>query len=145
MPATRSSLILTLLPIASAHFTLNFPAARGSDDTDQATFPCGGYPEAGTTRTSVSLNSIPLSMELGHSENLVSVFLAIGNSPGEAFNVELQPTIDEMGPGNFCWEGVAVPAGLNITEGTNATVQIVTNGHDGSGLYNVSHTCHLQK
>ena len=132
-----TSVLLTLLPLASAHFHLHFPAARGDDDTNQATFPCGGYDEV-VERTSVSLDSIPLSMELGHTENFVSVFLAIGNEPGENFNVTLWPTVSEQGPGDFCWQSLPIPANLTIEEGTNATVQVITNGHDGSGLYNVS-------
>lgn len=134
---TTSSVLLALLPIASAHFALNFPAARSDDDTNQATFPCGGHDTVGE-RTAVSLESIPLSMELGHSENYLSVLLAIGNEPGEAFNVELWPTILEQGPGDFCWESIPLPANLSIEEGTNATIQVITNGHDGTGLYNVS-------
>lgn len=135
--ASTTAILLGLLPIASAHFALNFPAARGDDDTNQATFPCGGYPDV-AERTPVSLSSIPLSMELGHTENYVSVFLAIGNEPGESFNVTLWPTVLEQGPGDFCWQSIPIPENLTIEEGTNATVQVITNGHDGSGLYNVS-------
>ena len=137
MPSA-TSFLLTLLPLASAHFTLNFPAARDNDDTNQATFPCGGHDDVGE-RTSVSLDSIPLSMELGHSENYISVFLAIGNEPGDSFNVTLWPTVLEQGPGDFCWQSIPIPDNLTIEEGTNATVQVITNGHDGTGLYNVSY------
>jgi hypothetical protein len=34
--------------------------------------------------------------------------------------------------------GIPVPSSLNVSEGVNATVQIITNSHDGNGLYNVS-------
>ena len=128
--------LLALPLLASAHFHLHFPAARGDDDAEQASFPCGGY-EQTQIRTPVALSSIPLSMEFGHTENLISVFLAIGNDVGSSFNYELQPTVQEFGPGDYCWAGVAVPSGLNITDGTNATVQVITNAHSGGGLYNV--------
>ncbi|KPI35162.1 uncharacterized protein AB675_10169 [Cyphellophora attinorum] len=105
--------LITLLPaLTTAHFHLHFPAARGEDTDKQADFPCGGYPTPASTRIPISLTSgLPLSMELGHDENLISVFLAIGNDPGNV-------------------------ASLGIEEGTNATVQVITNGHAGNGLYN---------
>lgn len=77
-------------------------------------------------------------MDLGHTENILSVFLAIGNDVGSSFNYELRPTIQEFGPGVFCFPGVPVPADLGISEGTNATIQVMTNAHSGGGLYNVS-------
>lgn len=133
-----SLLPITLLPLlCSAHFHLIFPPSRGGDDEQQATFPCGGYPQT-QKRTSVSLDSIPIALELGHTENLVMVALAIGNNVGGSFNNILQPTIQEYGPGDFCWAGIPVSSNLNITDGTNATVQVITNSHDGSGLYNAS-------
>ncbi len=135
MPSYLTTL-LALPFLASAHFHLHFPSSRGDDDAEQASFPCGGY-EQTQNRTAVSLTSIPISMELGHTENLISVFLAIGNDVGSAFNYELQPTIQEFGPGDYCWAGVAVPSTLNVTDGTNATVQVITNAHSGGGLYNV--------
>ncbi|CAC9893335.1 unnamed protein product [Aureobasidium pullulans] len=44
----------------------------------------------------------------------------------------------EKGPQNFCIGAGALqfPAGLNITEGMNATIQVVTNGDPSGGLYN---------
>ncbi len=132
----HSLLVSTLLTLTSAHFALNFPPSRGTDDEVQATFPCGGHAQT-QNRTAVSLTSIPISLELGHTENLITVALAIGNDVGDSFNTILLPTIQEYGPGDFCWASVAVPANLNILDGTNATVQVITNSHDGSGLYNV--------
>jgi nascent polypeptide-associated complex subunit beta len=134
--------LLTLPLLVSAHFELLFPTPRGDDDAEQATFPCGGY-EQTQNRTPVALTSIPLSMNLGHTESIISVFLAIGNEVGSSFNYELQPSIQEFGPGEFCWAGVPVPSTLNITEGTNATVQVMTNAHSGGGLYNVGSNLYL--
>ena len=141
MPAYLTTLFALPL-LASAHFHLNFPASRGDDDTEQGTFPCGGY-EQTQMRTPVALNSIPLSMELGHTENLISVFLAVGNDVGSSFNYELVPTVEEFGPGDYCWAGIAVPSDLDITDGTNATVQVITNAHSGGGLYNVRSAMYL--
>lgn len=134
----ESLLTLLALPLlASAHFELQFPTARGGDDTNQATFPCGGY-EQTQNRTPVSLTSVAVAVELGHTENLFQVALAIGNDVGDSFNTIILPTIQEFGPGEFCIAAIPIPADLNITEGTNGTIQVITNSHDGSGLYNVS-------
>jgi hypothetical protein len=119
-----------------AHFELVFPSSRGTDDENQASFPCGGYSQT-QNRTLVPLTSIPVALNLGHTEGLIQITLAIGNEVGSSFNYELLPTIREMGPGDFCLPSLAVPSDLNITDGTNATIQVITNSHDGSGLYNV--------
>lgn len=138
MPSLRTSTLLSLLPVfASAHFHLHFPSPRGDDDTNQATWPCGGYDTPAGNRTPVSLTSLPVAMELGHTTNFISVILALGNS-GDNFTYELWPTVDEEGPGEWCWSGIPIPAELGIEEGTNATVQVITDGHATGGLYNVS-------
>lgn len=132
-----NSLLLLCLPVLTlAHFELNFPPSRGSNDENQATFPCGGYSQT-QNRTRVSSTEVPVSVKLGHTENLFQILLAIGDDVGSSFNYELLPTIREMGPGDFCLSSIPVPSNLNITDGTNATIQVITNSHDGSGLYNV--------
>ncbi|KAK5046591.1 hypothetical protein LTR84_007352 [Exophiala bonariae] len=132
----QSLLALVALPIlVSAHFELSFPAPRGDDDENQATFPCGGYAQT-QNRTAVSLTSLAVAVELGHTENLFQIALAIGNDVGDSFNTILLPTIQEFGPGDFCLAAIPIPADLNITDGTNGTIQVITNSHDGSGLYN---------
>lgn len=134
----QSLLALLALPLlASAHFELQFPAPRGDDDEKQATFPCGGY-EQTQNRTPVSLSSVAVSVKLGHTDSLFQVVLAVGNDVGSDFHTVLLPTIHEFGPGEFCLASLPIPADLNITEGTNGTIQVITNSHDGSGLYNVS-------
>ncbi|KEF58527.1 uncharacterized protein A1O9_06453 [Exophiala aquamarina CBS 119918] len=131
-----SLLALLALPLfASAHFELSFPAPRGNDDENQATFPCGGYDQT-QNRTRVSMTSVAVAVELGHTENLFQIALAIGNDVGDSFNTIILPTIEEFGPGEFCLAAIPIPADLNITEGTNGTIQVITNSHDGSGLYN---------
>merc|ERR1711939_447058 len=132
---SRSLLLLSLPLLISAHFELTFPPSRGTDDKNQASFPCGGYSQS-QNRTLVPLTSIPVVLDLGHTENLIQITLAIGNEVGSSFNYELLPTIHEMGPGDFCLPSIPVPADLNITDGTNASIQVITNSHDGSGLYN---------
>jgi len=55
------------------------------------------------------------------------------------------PTLQETGPNNFCLGMVGVPTtigGVAVTAGMNATIQVVTNGDGGGGLYNVSLEIH---
>ena len=137
MISPRFLALLSLPLLASAHFELHFPVSRGDNDETQASFPCGGL-DTSANRTAVSLTSIPVSVELGHTENLFQIVLAIGNDVGESFNTVILPTIQEFGPGEFCLGDIPLPDGLNITEGTNGTIQVITNSHDGGGLYNVS-------
>lgn len=79
---------------------------------------------------------------MGHDEAAVQVLLGLGNDPGENFNITLLPTIQEEGLGHFCLGNISASMGMmgevNITDGTNATIQVVTNGDSNGGLYNVS-------
>lgn len=72
-----------------------------------------------------------------HSDSIVQVLLGIGSSPGSSFNLVLQPLIQEQGIGKFCLGNIMPPAGMNISDGMNATLQVVTNGDPTGGLYNV--------
>ncbi|GAB7348057.1 hypothetical protein MBLNU459_g6092t2 [Dothideomycetes sp. NU459] len=132
-------LLASILPLASAHFNLVYPAARGFDEDTLGTFPCGGQNTVSTNRTQWPLSGAPIQLDMGHTSAKVQVLLALGNEPGDNFNITLVPTFDEQGPQNFCIAGAAIriPAGLNIAEGTNATIQVVTNGDPSGGLYNV--------
>jgi hypothetical protein len=73
------------------------------------------------------------------------VLLALGNDPGSNFDYVLLPTFQEQGLPNFCIGAGALqfPAGLNITAGMNATIQVVTSGDPNGGLYNVSFVLHV--
>lgn len=136
----RSQLLLAaLLPLVSAHFELVYPVPRGFDEDILGTFPCGGQNTVSSNRTSFPLSGAPIQLYMGHTEAHVEVLLALGNDPGSNFNITLVPTFQEEGPQNFCMGAGAfsLPAGLNITDGTNATVQVVTNGDPSGGLYNV--------
>ena len=66
------------------------------------------------------------------------VYMALGNDPKTAYSIQLKQTFQETGPDNFCIGGITIPSNLNITAGTNATIQVVTNGDPTGGLYQVS-------
>ena len=131
-------LFFSLLPLATlAHFTLDSPTSRNSDEDTMAQFPCGGQNTPLTNRTQWSLTGGPIQLNMEHDEAAVQVLLGMGNDPGVNFNITLLPTIQEQGIGQFCLGDVLVPEGV-ATEGMNATIQVVTNGDPNGGLYNVS-------
>jgi hypothetical protein len=74
---------------------------------------------------------------MGHDRTVIQVLLGLGNDVGSSFNIILEPTFAQVGLGSFCLPDVPIPASLGITEGMNATMQVVTDGEGGGGLYNV--------
>jgi len=138
----RSQFLLgALLPLVSAHFKLNYPPARGFDEDILGTFPCGGQNTVSSNRTSWPITGGPIQLFMGHTSTKVEVLLALGNDPGSNFNTIILPTVQEQGPSNFCINGAAIHIPDNIKsqiqEGTNATIQVITNGDPSGGLYNV--------
>lgn len=103
---TLLSSILFFVPLATCHFQLQHPPSRaGEDDEKQATFPCGGY-DTVKSRTQFPLTGGSVQLELGHDESLLEVLLAVGNDPGDSFNIVWQPILQEEGPGPFCLQNL---------------------------------------
>jgi len=127
--------LLTLLPLASAHFLLNWPPSRGFDDDKAVTFPCGGFDSVSKNRTAFPATGGPIQLDMHHTQTDIMVILALGSDPGSNYNIVLRPTVAEEGLGNFCLGMVSVPEGLNFTEGQDATIQVVSNGDPNGGLY----------
>ncbi|KAF2839775.1 hypothetical protein M501DRAFT_932828 [Patellaria atrata CBS 101060] len=133
---STSTLALSLFPLlTSAHFQLEWPEARGFEDRTAGDFPCGGFNDVSDERTPFPLSGGPIQLDLGHTETKLQVVLALGNDPGDAYNHVLVPTIQERGPENFCFGMVTFPDELNLTEGMNATIQVLSNGDPSGGLY----------
>lgn len=114
-----------------------FPTPRSDEDETEGTGPCGGFPVS-SERTPVSLTSFPVALEMGHDRSVVQMLLALGNDPGRNFNIVLEKTFQQQGEGDFCLPNVQVPTGLNIADGSNGTLQVITDGEGGGGLYIVS-------
>jgi hypothetical protein len=66
------------------------------------------------------------------------VNLGLGNEV-TGFNISLVEGFNQTGNGTFCWSktGQAVLQALNITEGQNASIQVIQISHSGASLYNV--------
>ena len=133
--------LLSVLPLATAHFTLTWPPARGFKANDAPKFPCGGFNTVSSKRTNWPINGGPIQLNMEHAQTSVEVLLALGSDPGDNFNVVLKQTFSIEGLGDFCVGSAQVPSDLNISDGTLATIQVLTEG-DGDpagGLYQVSH------
>ena len=129
--------LLTLPFLASAHFKLVYPPARGFNEDTLPSGPCGGQ-SLTSNRTTVSMTSIPVALDMGHDQTAVQMLLGLGNDPGNNFNIIIHNTFGIQGLGNFCLANVAIPANIGLADGMNATLQVVTNGDGDGGLYNVS-------
>jgi hypothetical protein len=64
--------------------------------------------------------------------------MAIGEDPGSNFSIVLRQQAEREGLGDYCLGQVSIPSGLNISAGTKATIQVVSNGDPHGGLYQVS-------
>ncbi|PQE07180.1 GPI anchored protein [Rutstroemia sp. NJR-2017a BVV2] len=128
--------------IASAHFTLDYPAARGFDEDLFTQFPCGGQNEV-TNRTLWPLSGGEIALNMRDASANVKVLIGFGNDVGSRFETVLRQTFADSGTGTFCMTGFQIPAGLSVTDGMNATIQVITGGSGMSrrgdasgGLYN---------
>lgn len=130
-----------IVPLAAAHFKLMYPTSRGSNTDTMTNFPCGGLSQSSNrTQLPLSGGSFPVALEMHHSQTAVEVLLALGNDPGDNFNIVLTPTFGVKGLGEFCLPHVEISQkliGRNLTDGMNATLQVQTNGDPSGGLYAV--------
>jgi hypothetical protein len=137
--------LASLATIVSAHFTLDWPVSRGFDEDDMPNFPCGGFDTPSSNRTVIALDadSLPVDITFHHSQTSVSYLLALGSDPSTNYNITLGPTLGATGLGEFCLPNITITSailGVNLTDGLNATLQVVTNGDTGGGLFAVCYT-----
>jgi hypothetical protein len=79
-----------------------------------------------------------LELDLHHPWTYIFVNLGLGSNVSTNFNITLfSLPLNETGNGTLCIPQVSIPAGL-VTDGMNASLQVVTSGSSGSALYNVS-------
>ncbi|KAI5297459.1 hypothetical protein KEM55_004658 [Ascosphaera atra] len=102
------------------------------------TFPCGAFSSPSNNRTKVSVDdhAVSVALNLHHDRTIVEVLLGVGNDVGEAFDFKLVPSFQLEGMGDFCLPKVDLEAkGVKVEDGTNATLQVITNGDPKGGLY----------
>ncbi|QDS72473.1 hypothetical protein FKW77_009875 [Venturia effusa] len=135
--------ILALSSVASAHFRLYEPYWRGDSfaaNRSQWTYPCANVDQSNssTNRTAWPLDGGSLRFGPGHTWAYTYVNMGLGNEV-TAFNISLVEGFNQTGNGTFCWSktGQSVLQGLNLTEGQNASIQIIQISHSGGALYNI--------
>jgi hypothetical protein len=106
------------------------------------TFPCGGFDTVSNNRTVLSLTegSLPVDIDLHPTQAAVQILLGLGSKVGTSYNITLEHTFSVTGAGEFCLPNIPLdPAtlGTSLTDGMNASLQVVTNGDTGGGFYSV--------
>ncbi|ETN40010.1 uncharacterized protein HMPREF1541_04285 [Cyphellophora europaea CBS 101466] len=138
MHLPNTLLTTLLLPLlTTAHFVMHYPTSRnGDDDEIEVKSPCSGL-GLSSNRTTVSLPSFPIALEMGHDETVIQVLLSLSDDPSSEadFNVTLERTFQQDGLGAFCLPEVRVPESAGLRDGANATLQVVTDAEGGGGLY----------
>jgi nascent polypeptide-associated complex subunit beta len=135
---SKTILALSFLPFSLAHFKLNWPTSRGSEEGTAEQFPCGGYSNVQQQRTDWPINGGPLQLNMGHPQTNLAVYMAVGSTPGSGFSIKLRPQFVVEALGDFCIGQLNVPSGMNVSDGTPASIQVVSNAHSNGGLYQVS-------
>ena len=110
-----------------------YPTPRSDVDDSEATGPCGGFAMS-DNRTTVSTGNFPVALEMGHDRTVIQMLLALGNNPGDNFNITLKQTFQQQGEGDFCLPQVQISSDLGIMDGMNGTLQVVTDGEGGGGV-----------
>ncbi|EPS41873.1 hypothetical protein H072_4163 [Dactylellina haptotyla CBS 200.50] len=130
--------VAALTSAAQAHFGVDYPPMRVDsfeDPYNQYLRPCAG---ANTTnnRTEWPLDGGSVVLELHHPTDYIFVNLGLG-SDVTTFNISLTPNFfNNTGNGTLCLPKFPIPAGVQIQDGTNASIQVVTVNHAGNALYN---------
>ncbi|XXH06107.1 hypothetical protein Hte_012552 [Hypoxylon texense] len=129
--------------LASAHFEIMYPQWRadsidpGNDNISQWNYPCAGIGDDAGNRTDWPLTGGAVAVKLRHPWTYIyiNLGLSIDGANVTDFNMSLTPDLTNVtGKGNFCLPHLNVP--MEVTDGTRASMQIVTNGQDGQDMYN---------
>ena len=89
-------------------------------------------------RTIWPLTGGSILLDVHHLWAFTYVNLGLGGDNTTVFNISLVEGFNQTGNGTFCLPTVTLPRSLTVTEGTNASIQVIQIGETGSSLYNVS-------
>ncbi|KAI2469572.1 hypothetical protein F4781DRAFT_431279 [Annulohypoxylon bovei var. microspora] len=127
----------------SAHFKIDYPAWRSDTLSEvmnysQWYYPCGGVLDGVGNRTEWPISGGAVALTLHHPWTYLFINIGLGNAVTN-FNMSLVPELMNVsGRGDFCLHDMVVP--MDIIDGTNASIQVVTSGGgdggEGSALYN---------
>ncbi|TAQ89269.1 hypothetical protein B7494_g2396 [Chlorociboria aeruginascens] len=134
------SLTFAFLPLVSAHTQIWYPEWRANSflsPYSQTMYPCAGISDnSTTTRTLWPLDGGSLNVTLHDAAAYIFINIGLGVNVTN-FNYTLfNAPLNETGAGNLCFPKLSLPPNLPIVEGTQASIQFATAGHNGEGLYN---------
>ncbi|RPA85514.1 hypothetical protein BJ508DRAFT_411927 [Ascobolus immersus RN42] len=139
MQFTTLAALLASATVASAHFSVDFPYWRGDSFATQWNYPCGGVDQtvSGNNRTLWPLEGGKVVFNPTHDHAQTFLNIGLGNNVTR-FSVPLLPSFNQTGKGTFCFDTIQIPELIkaNITEGTNASLQIIQLSATGGALYN---------
>ncbi|KAJ2890638.1 hypothetical protein MKZ38_001581 [Zalerion maritima] len=134
--------LLTGASLTAAHYSLDYPEWRvdslGSEDEaiSQWNYPCAGAAPNSGNRTDWPLTGGSLTLGLHHPWTYVFVNLGMGSNVS-SFNVSLtDPFWNATGNGTLCAQKMTLPPHLEVSDGDEASIQVVTLGETGNALYN---------
>ncbi|RPB25889.1 hypothetical protein L211DRAFT_861186 [Terfezia boudieri ATCC MYA-4762] len=137
--STALAAILSGASLASAHFSVIYPWWRGDSFKTQWTYPCGGVNQSisNNNRTLWPLDGGAIVFHGSHPWAQTYVNMGLGNNV-TSLKVPLVPPFNQTGKGTFCFPHVHIPDEVkpNITEGGNATLQVIQLSTTGGALYN---------
>ncbi|KAK6544451.1 hypothetical protein TWF694_001146 [Orbilia ellipsospora] len=138
----KTLIALTTLAVAvQAHFGIDYPPMRVDsfeDPYNQYLRPCAGGNSTGN-QTEWPLDGGSVVLELHHPTDYIFINLGLANGSAQVttFNVYLTPEfLNNTGNGTLCIPKLPLPAGVEVQDGTNASIQVVTVNHGGNALYN---------
>jgi hypothetical protein len=127
--------------LVAAHFGLLYPEWRGdtlAEDTefDQWVYPCGDVPFEDSPVTDWPLEGGLIAIDLHHDWTYIFINVGLGNDTTD-FNITLTPQfLNSTGEGTLALTDLKLPEDSGVTEGAIGSIQVVTVGSSGSGLYN---------
>ncbi|RMZ91855.1 hypothetical protein DV736_g901, partial [Chaetothyriales sp. CBS 134916] len=135
---------LFLSIVVQAHFELIYPYSRGDSflpPASQYIYPCANINQSAAidaNRTLWPLDGGSLEIKFHHPYTYVWINIGLGEVIA-AFNYTLtQQPLNETGNGTICIPKFKLPEEVTsvITNGTDASLQVVTVGDGGTALYN---------
>lgn len=90
-----------------------------------------------TNRTKWPLTGGSLLLDVEHPWAITYVNLGLGGDNTTTFNISLVPNFNQTGNGTFCLPSIKLPSNLVVSNGTQASLQVIQIGETGGSLYNV--------
>src|SRR5579862_2125222 len=134
-------LLASLLSVATAHFSLEYPHGIGPSDqlSNENVAPCGGFiVKFGSTIANFSVAGDWVEIDTKHPEALFRYRVA---SEDNKTWIDLNPPVHEVGIGKLCIK--TGPANASFV-GKRGVLQVVGDGHGGP-LFQVSSSLMILK